>query len=190
MSRIHLLSMLTSLLFCQVSFSQVPQVQPTVADSLTLRLSPSKFPQLPRAIITFLQQGGYTIPQGWDNPIPHNVISGSFATKGQRDWAVLASRNHISTIFVFWNGSAKNPAAIAPQKDITGPPVVYLEEKIGFIRQINGADKQFIMEHYQWYGGPKPPPIDHEGIDDGVVESGSRVYYFYEGKWLTLTGAD
>jgi hypothetical protein len=38
--------------------------------------------------------------------------------------------------------------------------------------------------------GPKPPPIDHLGIDDAFLEKASVVHYYYQGKWLQLTGAD
>ncbi|PYR66590.1 MAG: hypothetical protein DMG20_12690 [Acidobacteria bacterium] len=40
------------------------------------------------------------------------------------------------------------------------------------------------------YGGPKPPPIDHLGINDVFIEKASVVWYFYQGKWLQLQGAD
>ena len=39
-------------------------------------------------------------------------------------------------------------------------------------------------------GGPKPPPIDHQGINDAFLEKASSVHYFHEGKWLRLTDAD
>lgn len=45
------------------------------------------------------------------------------------------------------------------------------------------------MRHVDAYGGPKPPPIDHQGINDGFP-NGSVVWYSYSGKWLKLTGSD
>ena len=41
------------------------------------------------------------------------------------------------------------------------------------------------MDHYRAYGGPKPPPIDHQGIESGG-EKASVVLYCYRGKWLKL----
>jgi hypothetical protein len=38
--------------------------------------------------------------------------------------------------------------------------------------------------------GPKPPPINQQGIEDSFVEKGSVIFYYYEGTWLRLTGAD
>jgi hypothetical protein len=46
------------------------------------------------------------------------------------------------------------------------------------------------MRHYDAYGSVKPPPIDHQGIDDAFAGKASVVLYFYRGKWLELTGAD
>ncbi|MEO8658007.1 MAG: hypothetical protein ABI693_06030 [Bryobacteraceae bacterium] len=45
------------------------------------------------------------------------------------------------------------------------------------------------MDRYRAYGGPKPPPIDHQGIESGG-DKASVVLYHYRGKWLTLQGAD
>ena len=42
----------------------------------------------------------------------------------------------------------------------------------------------FIMRHYRAYGGPRPPPIEHQGIDDAFLEKASVTWYFYNGKWL------
>jgi len=95
------------------------------------------------------------------------------------DWAVLSSLKGVSTILVFWNASEKNPDAIAPAKD----------RDSNNQRGIRAVGKDFIMRHYRAYGGPKPPPIDHQGIED-AGEKASIVWYFYEGQWLQLTGAD
>ena len=62
--------------------------------------------------------------------------------------------------------------------------------EIGFSRGITPVGKEFIMRHYNAYGGPKPPPTDHQGIDDAFIEKASVAWYFYDGKWLKLTGAD
>ncbi|MBL8213143.1 MAG: hypothetical protein JNK87_20670 [Bryobacterales bacterium] len=64
--------------------------------------------------------------------------------------------------------------------------------KMGFSRAIGVATKAFILERYNAYGGPKPPPINHQGIDDAFVEKASSVhyFYFYRGKWIGLQGSD
>ena len=105
------------------------------------------------------------------------------------DWAVLCSVNGASSILVFWNGSAGSPAELAGAEDKN-----YLQglggDKIGFSRGISAVGKDHITQHFQAYGGPKPPPIDHQGINDAFLEKASIVEYFFAGKWLQLAGAD
>lgn len=42
---------------------------------------------------------------------------------------------------------------------------------------------------YEAFGGPTPPPIDHDGLDEYTGKA-SVVHYWYDGKWLTLQGMD
>ena len=154
------------------------------------RLPPTAFVnELPKQLVQVLQRRGCTIPQSSFTSKPHNVIKGQFARPGQTDWAVLCSINGVSSILVFWNGSVNNPASIAQREDRTflqtGPG-----DEIDFSRGISPAGKDFIMRHYEGYGGPKPPPIDHQGIDDAFIGKASVTWYFYGGKWLALQGAD
>jgi hypothetical protein len=159
------------------------------ADRRIVRLSPTAFPALPGNVVRQLQRRGCTIPQESFTKKPNNVIRGEFARPGQTDWAVLCSVNGVSSVLVFWNGSERNPAAVAPMEDR-----IFLQgitaDQIGFSRGISPVAKNFIMRHYQAYGGSKPPPIDHQGIDDAFIEKASVTWYFYGGKWLKLTGAD
>jgi hypothetical protein len=99
---------------------------------------------------------------------------------GQTDWAVLCSTQRSTSLLVFWNGSATSSTALAKSPDDPGRIFDW------FIRPV---DQKFIMDHYRAYGGPKPPPIDHEGIESGG-ETASVVLYYYRGKWLKLQAAD
>ena len=154
-----------------------------------MRLPPTEFSELPGTVVRELQRRGCTIPQEAYTKKRHNVIKGEFGKPGQSDWAVLSSVKGVSSILVFWNGSEKNPATVAPLEDR-----IFLQgitaNQIGFSRGITPVGKEFIMRHYQAYGGTKPPPIDHQGIDDAFIEKASVTWYFYEGKWLKLSGAD
>jgi hypothetical protein len=60
----------------------------------------------------------------------------------------------------------------------------------GFSRGIKPVGKDFTMRHFKAYGGPTPPQIDHQGIDDAFIEKASVTWYFDGGNWLKLTGAD
>jgi hypothetical protein len=154
-----------------------------------VRLPPAVFRELPINLIKELERRGCTIPQETYSKKRNNVIKGAFAKPGQTDWAVLCSVKGVSTILVFWNGSEKNPAALAPTEDR-----IYIQGvkkyQFWYSRGIRAIGRDFIMRHHQAYGGPQPPPINHQGIDDALVEKTSVVWYFYEGQWLKLTGAD
>ena len=160
------------------------------ADSAIVRLSPTAFPQLPRRVRRNLLSRGCTIPQTFADAKPHNVISGEFARRGQTDWAVLCSKSGVSSILVFWGGSAKSVAEVAKGADRNFLQVVGGNGEIGFSRSIIAVGRDHIHNHYREYGGPKPPRIDHQGIDDGYLEKASYVLYYHRGKWLELQGAD
>jgi hypothetical protein len=164
------------------------------AERQIVRLAPAAFPNLPRNISGELERRGCRIPQEEFSISPaakkrSNVVQGQFLKAGQMDWAVLCSIKGVSTILVFWNGSEKNPAAIAPMEDR-----IFLQgitaERIGYSRGIGVVGKDVIEQHFDAYGGPKPPPVDHQGIDDALIGKASETWYFYEGKWLKLTGSD
>jgi hypothetical protein len=52
------------------------------------------------------------------------------------------------------------------------------------------ADQEYIRVHYEAFGSLKPPPLDHEGINDAFIEKGSHVWYWYDGQWMQLAGSD
>lgn len=158
------------------------------ADRETLRLAPSAFPGLPEPVARELSDRGCSVPQTWYPETPHNIISGAFRKPGQIDWAVLCSVERRSVILVFWNGSAERVEEL-PRS--AGADRHWLQgiggERIGFSRRIRAVGKSYIHDHY---GGPGPPPIDHQGIDDAFIEKASTVHYWHEGRWLDLPGAD
>lgn len=166
------------------------QEKAKLANKKAVRLSPGEFSELPDKIVKSLEKRSCTIPQTWHDKVPHNVISGEFFKKGQTDWAVLCSINQVSSILIFWNGSTEKVAEIAKSDDSGYFQVVADNDEMGFSRGIYKVDKKYIIDHYNFYGGTKPPPIDHEGINDAYVEKASTVLYLYRGKWLELQGAD
>lgn len=172
--------------FCQTAAAPLDFEK---ADTQVVRLSPSKFPQLPETIRRELDRRGCTIPQVWGDSRTHNVIHGSFIQKAELDWAVLCSVNRNSSILLFRNASPTRVIELAREADfekLQGEG----GDQVGYSRAISPVGREFIMRHYQAYGGVKPPPIDHQGIDDAFVEKASVVRYFHRGKWLELTGAD
>ena len=175
----------------RVIVSQSPEALPDFlrADRQTIRLALSRFPQLPPSVTKELNRRGCTVPQVWGATKPGNVIRGSFLHAGQIDWAILCSVNRISSILIFGNSSSDQVLEIGREADFNKLQGVG-GDKIGYSRAISPVGRGFIMQHYQLYGGVKPPPIDHLGIEDAFVEKASIVHYFYRGKWMELTGAD
>jgi len=159
------------------------------AERRIVRLPPAAFPELPAGAVSEAQRRGCTVPQTPYTGKPHNVIRGEFARPAQTDWAVLCSAKGTSIILVFWNGSERNPATIAPMEDRNFLQTIKSNDP-GFSRGVSPVGRDFIVRHYEAYGGPKPPPINHQGINDAFIEKASVVWYFYGGKWLKLTGAD
>jgi hypothetical protein len=81
----------------------------------------------------------------------------------------------------------------------TSIPLITTEDKrdvqtpgarVEYSREITAVGRDFIMGRYRAYGGPEPRPIDHQGVDDAFLEKASVTWYFHEGKWLRLQGAD
>jgi hypothetical protein len=153
------------------------------------RLPVAAFPQLPPLVAGVLRARNCAVPQPALEGTPRNVIRGEFFAKGQNGWAVLCSVNNVTSLLAFRNENDTNPAIVTTTDDRN-----YLQmstnNQVTYSREITTVGRDFIMRHYRAYGGPEPPPIDHHGIDDAFLEKASVTWYFHQGKWLQLTGAD
>jgi hypothetical protein len=97
--------------------------------------------------------------------------------------------NNSTALLAFRNDRDTNPQTVITSED-GGYLQVLESDKIGYSREITAVNRDFIMSHYRAYGGPEPPPIDPQGIDDAFLEKASVTWYYHEGKWLRLQGAD
>ena len=134
-------------------------------------LDPKHVPGLPKKVISILEAEKCLVPK-WRYEFG-GVAKGEFAVSGQKDIAVICTKNNKSKILIFWGGPNKCPSEI---------------DSIG--QYINTVDKKYILDHYEAYGGNKPPDITHQAINDYYVEKASIVKYCHNGKWIELTGAD
>jgi hypothetical protein len=160
------------------------------ADAAVVRLPPTVFRELPRRVVRKLVVWGCTIPQANDISHRNNVIKGNFKRANQTDWAVLCSRARASSIIIFWGGSANSFSKIAKVSDRVFVQTIDTEGTFGFFRIIAPANKAYILQHYRDYHGPKPPRLNHQGIEDGFLEKGSTIYYHSGRQWVALQGAD
>lgn len=157
------------------------------------RISPSKFNQLPRDAIAFLVKQGCTVPQPsyiYVDKSNVNVISGSFAARGQKDYAVLCSINGVSHIQLIWGGPIQCPSKLEASKDRS-----YLQNAgdgvIAFSRAITTVSQKTIAKKYQSeFGGRKTRLKFHLGIADVYIEKASSIFYCEDKKWIELAGAD
>jgi hypothetical protein len=186
----------------------MPQIDPKMAGMLTRppvqedrggraeslqktvrRLRVQDFPELPSGVAAVLRSRGCTIPQPNKDGPNRNVIQGQFFTKGQNGWAVLCSSAGKPSILVFRSDNDSRPEEIAESQE-----EAYLVDTgqgwTAYQREISAADRKFIITHYRAYGGPEPPPIEHHGVDDAFLEKASVTWYWHNGKWIRLQGAD
>jgi len=155
-----------------------------------VRLPLDAFPEAPEAVRRALREMGCRIPQTYYPQPRHNLISGRFLRAGELHWAALCSRDEATGLLLL-AADGTLVEEVAPFRsdtdhlqgmDIDGTP--------GFNWAIDTVGREYILEHHARYGGPEPPPIDHDGINSAVVERASTVLYWHGGEWLELTGAD
>ncbi len=153
------------------------------------RLPVTAFTELPATVATVLRARGCTIRQPAEEQTPRNVIRGQFFQNGESGWAVLCSVKNSSALLVFRNDRDANPDTISTSKDqdyVQGMG----DGKLGYSRGITSVEPEYIRRNYRAYGGPEPPPMDHQGIDEAFLGKASITWYFYRGQWLRLSGSD
>ena len=153
-----------------------------VAQQLIREAPISHFPQLPAAVQDDLRVRGCTVPQPPASTGSANVIRGHFHDPHHIDGAVFCDnrKTNTSMLLVYGSGNRSQPAVLNGSKPLNDRCWT----------EIAPVGEAFIMEHYRAYGGPKPPPIDHQGINVDFCEKASTVSYLYRNHWLTLTGSD
>jgi hypothetical protein len=153
------------------------------------RLRVEDYPELPSAVAMVLRSRHCTIPQPNKDGPARNVIQGKFFGRRQKGWAILCSSSGKSSILVFRNSNDSSPDKIAESPDSQFLIDTWQGGTV-YSREISAVDQEFILRHHRAYGGPKPQPVDHNGIDDAFLEKASITWYWQNGKWAQLQGAD
>jgi hypothetical protein len=156
------------------------------ADRATQRLAPSEVRGLPEAIRQYLEALGCMIPvPAWSDGFT-NVVRGEYRRPGQDDWAVLCSIDRVSRILVFWNGEVSEVPVLAE-----APDRQYLQRdesgRLLFSRAIGSVGPNGIRQ--RWPAGHLPAGV-HAGIEDHFLGKASMIHYQFDGRWVTLQGAE
>lgn len=168
--------------------STVTETPWAVAESRIVRLPPAAFPDLPADAAAALASLGCAIPQAWGSAGPHNVVSGTFATADQTDWAALCSVEGLSAIVILWGGSETCPTPITPPMrdgrflQNTGVDGIMFSRGISAIR----PDLRF----WSVPAGFPTDSLTHDAISDAFFEKGATAYYCHRGAWLEFGGGD
>ncbi len=157
-------------------------------DANVVRLAPASFKQLPPLVVADLEARQCTIPQTFTKREPHNVVSGSFIKRGEVDWAILCSRNGVSTILVYPSGRVQSVHELATEPDSRYLQIIDGEGTIGFSRMIGRASTDYITRRRP--ESIRSTSIDKDGIEDIFVEKASVIRYLYRGKWTEFMGLD
>lgn len=154
------------------------------------RLSPRDFPALPAQVASAFIELGCTVPQAsYYVKGKSNVISGSFAKLGQKDYAILCSKNGVSQIQVFWGGNTRCESELEIVDDVTFFQGVG-SGKREYSRIIGVTSRRSIPNISPADGDYKLKDPYHDAIYDAFAEKASTIFYCEKGKWHELEGAD
>lgn len=152
-------------------------------------LAPAAFVDLPPDVRADLEERGCKVPQSYPDTVPHNMVRGQFSAAGQTDIAVLCLARDTAAILVYRNERTDDVVELEPRPQSEYRQVVQGRTS-EFSRAVGVASPEFIQSRHQAYGGPAPPPLDHDGINDIFVGKASVVWYWHAGRWLKLQGSD
>jgi len=169
----------------QVEQGQIPSKGGGTLPYKIARLAPAAFTQLPGAVRAELEKRGCLVPQTFRASQPENAISGAFREAGTADWAVLCSREGYSSILVFWKASAESVAELGRRKDTEDLLASESQGTARYARFISAASPDWIRRKKH---NKKVGPLEHDGIEDGLLGQGSLIHYFRGNGWVELEG--
>ena len=156
---------------------------------LIRRLPVSSFPQLPVAVQAELNRRGCLIPQTYEAHAPENVIEGSLARRGSKDWAVLCSEHGAVSLLVFFEGAAAQPYVLAAVPEVERLEAHGEDGTLGFDWGIDAATPEEVREAQVGIRN-RPALRDHDAVAETVIDQWT-VYYYFDGKnWRPLETRD
>lgn len=147
-----------------------------------VRLKPSDFRTLPVAVADYLNEKKCAVPQNMLVKEPHNVLEGEFFERGRKDWAVLCSREGVSTIMVFPAGKTDVVSELGKSSDSAFIGAAGKKGNVGYLRQIKIV-KMTSVEN------SASPQFNQQGIEDAFFEKTANIFYFFGQRWVRLKDA-
>jgi hypothetical protein len=152
---------------------------------LIRRLPVNAFPDLPVPVSEELARRHCLIPQSYEAHHPENVFHASLERRGSSDWAMLCSANGEVSLMVFFSSAPSNPAVLVtvPEKDRLqrhDPSGV-----LGFDWAIDPASPEAVHDAQSGLER-RPPRIDHDAIQDIVIDQKTAYRFFSKGTWRLL----
>jgi hypothetical protein len=167
------------------AFGQVPS-------PVTEERKPESIPQLPLEVRLDLAKRQCFVPTyyGEVGPGDHAYARGHFRSGTSMDYAVVCHipQRRAQNVLVYSNsGGAWHGEVISEGTFDPSPTADKCEATVGI------ATPKYIVDHARAYAPEelkRLPKLDHSGVDIGICEKASIIYYFHQGRWLTLQGAD
>ena len=152
---------------------------------LIRRLPVNAFPDLPDAVVAQLEKRQCLIPQTYEAHHPENVVHASLERAGSSDWAVLCSTNGEVSLMVFFGSAQSRPAILLTvaekqrlqQHDSSGV--------LGFNWAIDPASPDAVHEAQSGLER-KPPRVDHDALEDILIDQKNVYRFFSKGTWKLL----
>jgi len=154
--------------------------------------APESIQQLPAGVRQDLVKRHCLVPKyvGDAGAIDVAYANGHFRSGSSVDYAIVCHvpAQKSQNVLVYsnsdgvWNGEIIERGTFDP-----APRVDKCEATVGV------ATTKYILDHARAYAPEELkhlPRLDHNGVDVGICGKASVIYYFDQGRWLTLQGAD
>jgi hypothetical protein len=176
------------IVLCLFAISSLGQVFNPVAKER----APGSIQQLPTEVRRDLAKRQCLIPKylGEVGTQDGAYTKGHFRSSTSVDYAVVCHIpvRKVQNVIVYsnaeglWNGEIIERGTFDP-----APLADKCEAEVGV------ATSKYILDRARVYAPEELkhlPRLDHHGVNVGICEKASIVYYFHQGRWLTLQGAD
>jgi hypothetical protein len=152
---------------------------------LIRRLPVNAFPTLPDLVIEQLDKRQCLIPQSYEAHHPENVIHASLERTGSSDWAVLCSANGEVSLMVFFASAPSRPVVLVtvPEKDRLQRHDA--SGTLGFNWAIDPASPDAVHDAQSGLER-KPPRVDHDALEDILIDQKTVYRFFSKGAWRLL----